>query len=143
MASTGKKYEHLSNVATIAAAIISIAALTFSGFTYWETTNIQKKVAAFTFWQSYLQLAAQKPKYANGNFDDKNAEDKEAYEWFASNALGAAETVYLLQKDDLGWKATIQTLIRTHRTFINSSEFEREHYDPAFRTLIDQTLKEK
>lgn len=136
-------YARGSNVATIAAAVIAIAAFFFSGYTYWETTNVQKKVAAFTFWQSYLQLAAQKPKLANGRFDPGNVEEKEAYDWFASSALGAAETVYHLQKDDEGWKKTIQTLIRTHRNFITSPEFEGGHYDPAFRNLIDQTLKEK
>jgi hypothetical protein len=143
MASEPKTYERGSNVATIATAVIAIVALLFSGYTYLETTRIQQKVAAFTFWQSYLQLAAQKPKYANGNFVSGNTDDKEAYEWFASNALGAAETVYLLQKDDPGWQNTIKTLIRTHRNFINSPGFVRGHYDPAFRGLIDQALKEK
>ena len=145
--SSTKTYEgvsnRVSNIATIAAPVIAMAAFFLSGFTYWETTKIQKKVAAFTFWQSYLQLAAQKPKLANGKFDPGNAEEKEAYDWFASSALGAAETVYHLQKDDEGWKKTIQTLIRTHRDFIKGREFERGHYDPAFRALIDETLKEQ
>jgi hypothetical protein len=129
MTSAAKNHERLAAVATIAAT------------TYWETNNTQKRIAAFTFWQSYLERAAEKPEHANGQFNNADAKDKAAYEWFVANALGAAETVYLLQGDDPAWKATIQTLIRNHANYIRSPEFERGHYDPSFRVLIDETLK--
>ena len=141
MASEAKKHERFTAVATIAATVISLLALGLSAFTYRETNETQKRIAAFTFWQSYLELAAEKPEYANGQFNSADAKDKLAYEWFAANALGAAETVYLLQIDDPAWKETIQTLIRNHGNYIKSNEFERKHYDPSFRALIDETLK--
>ena len=141
MTSAAKNHERLAAVATIAATIISLLALGLSLYTYWETNNTQKRIAAFTFWQSYLERAAEKPEHANGQFNNADAKDKAAYEWFVANALGAAETVYLLQGDDPAWKATIQTLIRNHANYIRSPEFERGHYDPSFRVLIDETLK--
>jgi hypothetical protein len=143
MTSPENKPERLVAGATIAATVISLFALCVSLYSYRETSDIQKKVAAFTFWQNYLELAAGNPEYANGNYNREDAKERQKYEWFASNALGAAEAVYILQERDPGWKATIQTVIRNHRDYINDPGFKREHYGPLFRALIEKTLKSK
>jgi hypothetical protein len=132
-----------ADIATILTGAIAIIALVVSIYTWYETTNIQKRTAAFTYWQTYLQLALANPEFASGIVNDADPKEKQKYDWFASNALGAAEAVYGLQEGDEGWKATIKTLIRIHRKHLESPAFERQHYAPSFLTLVDETLKEK
>lgn len=132
-----------ANWATILATIVAAIALTVSIYTYWETTNLQQRTAAFTYWQIYLQLAFSNPEFASGIANDADPKEKQKYEWFASNALGAGEAVFMLQRGDKGWESTIKTLIRTHRKYIESPAFEREHFNDQFVSLVDTTLKEK
>src|SRR5579872_6283011 len=92
-----------ASLATIIATIIAIFALVFSYLTYRENIQMQNEVSAYTFWQSYIQLAANNPEFASGRHKDDDS-TKNRYAWFVANALEAAEIVYHFQPNDRSWK---------------------------------------
>jgi hypothetical protein len=139
---SNKKFENVASIVNFMATPVAILALVVSFYTWYETTNIQRRTAAFTYWQMYLQSALANPEFASGVVNEADPVEKQKYEWFVANALGTAEAVYVLQEGDEGWRATIKTVIRTHKEYIESPAFERQHYSDSFLDLVDETLQE-
>jgi hypothetical protein len=150
-------------ISTIAIAIfsliVSVAAIWIGICQNNNSDQYQRETQAYTFWQAYLEKAAENSKLANGieligiypiqkiacrksdeDFDKNVIDTFVKYAWFVANALGTAEIVYSIKKDDPDWKKTIQTTIKNHSYYIKSGCFEKTHYSNEFNKLIDETL---
>ncbi len=120
--------------------------------------GFQRETQAYNFWLSYLRLAAQNPNMANGlkeidgvpinalacrDLNQKAYPDSTIlkfvnYAWFVSNALGTAEVVSDLTKNDEGWTATIDTIISNHIVYVSAQCFEKEHYSVYINKEIEK-----
>lgn len=125
-------------------AIVTIGTLIFSIYSFNATLKEQQKIQAYIYWQGFLALTIQYPELANGmdcidnvsieylaessSYDKTPAGIKRhkeyiKYAWFVSNALNAAEIVYILQEEDPFWKSAIKEVLGVHRSFLNSVDF--------------------
>lgn len=142
-----KKKNYTDLILSIAAFLISVFSVIFTVYTYNKTTEQQQETQAYNYWQNFLQLAVQKPALANGD-DSKYFEQIKSdtakrveYEWFVANALGAAEIVFRLQKEDEGWRNTLKEVISLHKEYISISNFDSSHYSKDFFKLVREAIK--
>lgn len=142
-----KKKNYTDIILSITAILISVFSVIFTVYTYNKTTADQQETQAYNYWQNFLQLAAQKPEMANGDdsgYFERIKSDtakRVEYAWFVANALGAAEIVFRLQKDDEGWKNTLKEVISLHGEFISITNFDSSHYSKDFYKLVREAIK--
>jgi hypothetical protein len=138
---------------------VGLIALILTGWTYWKTTKDQEKFQAYSYWQNFLALAVEHPQLANGidsidgmsietlgclpkeniHLHDSAHAEYVQYAWFVSNALGAAEIVFNLQKGDSIWEAALIEVLVNHKSFYNSCAFDERSYAKDFRDLLRRT----
>ncbi|AXX59692.1 MULTISPECIES: hypothetical protein [Vibrio] len=92
---------------------------------------------AKSFYQSYLELAFDNPKYAEPKLSTlcPNIEDKEElrlceakYEWFVSRMLYAVENILafdLSDEDMKSWKRTINDQVSNHADYLKTDSFKK------------------
>ena len=70
----------------------------------------------------------------------KNSGDFEAYEFYVSHMLFAAETILDLSKNQKKWRNVLKDQLRYHALYIGSETFPRDHYEDDLLTLIDEAI---
>lgn len=142
-----KKKDYTDLVLSVAAFLISVFSVIFTVSTYNKTSAEQQETQAYNYWQNFLQLAVQKPEMANGDdseYFERNKNDslkRVEYAWFVANALGAAEIVFRLQKDDKDWRNTLKEIISLHSQYIRNTDFDSSHYSSDFYKLVQEATQ--
>jgi hypothetical protein len=90
---------------------------------YWEMSNL--------VWDSTQMIDCD----TIHNYDSIRKEYVK-YTWFVSNALGAAEIVWHLQKGDPDWGNTLKQVLKNYEGFYNSKNFLLNDYSQDMQDLI-------
>ena len=64
------------------------------------------------------------------------------YEWFATNALFTAETLFVLVGDDPRWKNSIAFIVRQHRGYLEDGHFICGNFSSGFVTYVTDEIKD-
>jgi len=140
--------------------IASIFAICYSVWSGRESFKEQQKTQAYSYWQNFLALAVQYPEFANGKdsvgnfsicdiskFDRYSIQRNDSiykvyvkYAWFVSNALGAAEIVWNLQKGDPAWENTLKQVLGFYKGYYNSKAFLLTDYSNDMQDLIRKSM---
>lgn len=140
--------------------IASIFAICYSVWSGSVSFKAQQETQAYTYWQSFLALTVQYPEFANGmdsidkfsiadisNFGRDTIRKHDSlhkvyvkYAWFVTNALGAAEIVWNLQKGDTAWGNTLKQVLGFYTAFYKCKTFKLTDYSPDMRDLITTSI---
>lgn len=138
----------------------SIFAICYSVWSGRQSFREQQKTQAYSYWQNFLALTVQYPEFADGidridgfSICDISKFDKDAikkhdsihsvyvkYAWFVSNAIGAAEIVWDLQKGDSNWESTLKQVLGNYKGFYNSKSFFLSDYSSDMQDLIRKSM---
>ena len=153
-----KTIEYVTLFIAVTSFLLSIYSICDNNKTDERNFKLQRDTHAYNYWLNYLDLAARHPQLANGlksidniSVDSLACRDKShtfykdttirqfvEYAWFVANALGTAEIVSDLTKNDTAWQATIDTIISNHRTYIASTCFVKNHYGEDIQKRIQK-----
>jgi hypothetical protein len=134
-----------ANLATIATAIIALAALVGAFVQIKSAQQSQREATASGLYGNYLALAVEHPMMAGGYIaiPAKGSEPDpafERYEWFVSVMLHAFEQILELTDGDEIWRKALEDQIGYHEGYLRSPRFVSEHYSDSLRELFPTKL---
>jgi hypothetical protein len=142
---SSKSLEHVTAWSTLATAAIALGALITAWVQIRSSNEAQREATAQDTYKEYLRLAVENPDLADGLGQVPEASaDRSKYGWFVSYFLHSAEHAFLVNPSD-EWRLAIENQVCLHKAFLAGDEYQttlKLHYDPAFRALVDEALKE-
>jgi hypothetical protein len=122
-----------AHIATILGALVTAGSMVFGVLTYQRSAVEHRQAAALSMLQEYLKLAVEHPDLASPG-PDQPVDAR--YEWFATQALFTAETLWGLVGEDPRWQRAIDSILREHQHYLVQGAFPCGDYTPAFVTYI-------
>lgn len=122
-----------AHYATILGALVTAGSMVFGVLTYQRSATHQRQAASLGILQEYLKMAVEHPDLASraaGQPLDAR------YEWFATNALFTAETLWGLVGDDPRWTSAITSILRQHRHYLEEGAFVCDDFSREFVTYV-------
>ena len=113
--------------------------MVFGVLTYQRSAAEHRQAGAVGMLQDYLESAVEHPDLASGN-PEQPVDAR--YDWFATNALFTAETLWTLVGDDPRWQRAIDSIMRQHRGYLVQGRFACGDYTPAFVKYIQDRIRE-
>lgn len=129
--------QHFALLATIVAAVSTVAALLWGVWTYRRNGQAQVQLLALGTLQHYLDLAVARPDLASRR-DDQPVDHP--YAWFAAHALTTAQTLWTLVGHQVEWQRAINAIIRQHRSYLQSGAFVCGDFAPEFVSYLRQRV---
>lgn len=136
-------------IATVATAVFAVVALFFA----WRQIVVSRRESrlgtARGIYREYLSMAFGHPEMSSASYPVeapgfhrlKNDPVKfEAYEFYVSHLLFAAETILELSKNEEKWRGVLKDQLRYHALYIRSDAFPRHHYDQDLLTVADEAI---
>ena len=133
------KRQRQAHFATILGALVTAGSMVFGVLTYQRSAAENRQASALSMLQAYLKLAVEHPDLASGRPDQPV---DERYEWFATNALFTAETLWSLVGEDPRWARAIDSILRQHRSHLVQGAFACGDYSPDFVNYIRNRIPE-
>ena len=122
-----------AHYATIVGAVVTAGSMVFGVLTYQRSTFQTRQAGSLGILHDYLKLAVEHPDLASRRPDQPiDAE----YEWFVTNAMFTAETLWTLVGDDPRWSTSISSILRQHRHYLESGVFVCDDFSKEFVTYI-------
>ena len=141
--------QNASNISTIATAAFALVALLFA----WRQIVVSRRESrlstARTIYREYLSMAFGHPEMSSASYPlespsfytlKKDPAKFEAYEFYVSHLLFAAETILELSKNQDKWREVLKDQLRYHALYIQSNAFTRSYYDQDLLTIADEAI---
>ncbi len=143
---------------------ITIVSFFFSVYAIIHAANIeqsQTETQGYNFWSEYLKLSIANSKEANGleridgipvadfaarfrthiNYKPAAVDTFVHYAWYVETSLAYAEAVLLSLKNDTAWVGSVDAMLRKHRPYLRSPDFNKSPYDPLLVKEIEKVIK--
>jgi hypothetical protein len=132
-----ERRQRQAHYAAIVGAVVTAGSMVFGVLTYQRSTFQQKQAGSLGILHDYLTLAVEHPDLASRRPDQPiNAE----YEWFVTNAMFTAETLWTLVGDDPRWSSSISSILRQHRHYLEQGVFVCDDFSQEFVTYIKSRI---
>lgn len=128
-----------AHLATILGALVTAGSMVFGVLTFHRSAVEHRQAAALGLLQDYLKLAVEHPELASR----KPGQRMDArYDWFATNALFTAETIWGLVGDDSKWQRAVDSILRQHNGYLTQGAFNCGDYTPDFVKYLRVRVRE-
>lgn len=116
--------ETFASISSIITATVAVLALC----TAKSELSSNRASAAYDLYNSYLEMAYEKPAFAEPNFKYiKDSSEFTAYTWFVSKMLFSAEQIMSLDLSNEAmyeWKKTLCIQVEYHKAYFKEKSFE-------------------
>lgn len=132
--------DHLGNITV---GIVSCVAAIFAVIQIRAARAASREAAAKEAFRQYLLLCFENPRYANGEFDKLDQNDRNSYHCFRILMLNSLEEIVHYGGNDELWNATAKRHLTKHAEHLSSKDFiqnERNVYTKRFVELIAEAV---